>query len=346
MGDFSHSPAQIRALRVALLAWYAPRRHSLPWRRSRDSYRIWVSEVMLQQTRIAVVIPAYERFLACFPGLPALAAADQDEVLSLWSGLGYYARARSLHRAAQVLSKAGCATFPDDMAAARALPGVGPYTAAAVLSIAYGRCHAAVDGNVVRVLSRFARLPRPDGRQNPHARIAGILIDPHRPGDWNQAMMELGQSVCLPRRPDCSHCPVAAHCSAHGAREVDRYPAPAVRRPTEFVDLDVTVVHDGSGRFLLERGAFPYLNHLWLPPTRPAGVMVPGEVEHGVARHAIVHRTFRLRVFAQRVAPARLRRLAASSSQVERRIFDRDGLAGIGRSSLLTKALRVAGLAT
>jgi A/G-specific adenine glycosylase len=159
-------------IRRALLRWYDANRRALPWRRDRNSYRVWVAEVMLQQTRIEVVIPAYRRFLLAFPTLAKLAAASEDEVLSLWSGLGYYSRARALHRAARLLVDSGACRFPRDYEAARKLPGVGPYTAAAVLSIAHGLPHAAVDGNVVRVLSRLACLLRPDSKGEPHAALA------------------------------------------------------------------------------------------------------------------------------------------------------------------------------
>ena len=368
------------SIRPALLAWYEAQKRALPWRRSRDPYRVWVAEVMLQQTRIPVVMPAYRRFLRAFPTMARLAAANEEQVLSLWSGLGYYTRARALHRAARLLRQRG-ETFPRDYDEALRLPGVGPYTAAAVLSIAHGEPHAAVDGNVVRVLSRLARLPRPDGRGEPHTSLARELLDRARPGDWNQAMMELGETICLPRTPRCGECPLRRCCQARRHGEVDLHPPPKPRRAAERVDLDLTVVRDSRGRVLLERGAFPHLKHLWLPllevvaPSPPAtkhrrparlegGAPSPPGTKHrrparleGGARssqgaddapphtfrHAILHREFDVRVTAQTVAAADMRHLLRSTNGAERRLFTPAEIGAIGRSSLLTKALAHAG---
>jgi A/G-specific adenine glycosylase len=299
---------------------------------------------MLQQTRIAVVEPAYRRFLRAFPTLDHLATAREDDVLSLWSGLGYYSRARALHRAARALRDSGRRTFPDNMEEARRLPGVGAYTAAAVLSIAYGQPYAAVDGNVVRVLSRLRRLATPDGRGEPHTSVAAELLDRARPGDWNQALMELGETICLPRLPACPSCPLRRHCEAFEDGEPSKYPPPKRRRATERVDLDLLLLRDGTGRVLLERGRFPHLPHLWLPLFRFSGeecaeftaAQVSGEL-----RHAILHRSFRVRVYT-RTAPAATVRRAARAPSAERRIFSAAEIAAIGRSSLLTKSLRVA----
>lgn len=334
----SFADSEIRAMRAGMLRWYAPRRLSLPWRRTSDPYATWVSEVMLQQTRIATVVPAYESFLRRFPTIEALAAAAEEDVLAAWSGLGYYTRARSLHRAAGVLVARGSAAFPADPDEARSLPGVGPYTVAAVLSIAYGRPLAAVDGNVVRVLSRVARLPPPDAKLRPHATLAERLLDPRRPGDWNQALMEIGQTVCVPREPRCHACPLRRFCRAHAAGDVDRFPQRANRRKVEKVSLTATVLHDGRGHVLLERGAFVHLRHLWLPWT---GSVLPGwrTVEHGSVRHAILHRSFDVRVLAVRTSMAALRRLVTAGA-VQREVFAVDDVGKIGRSSLLTKVLR------
>lgn len=338
------------ALRRALLAWWDRSRRDMPWRRTRDPYRIWVSEVMLQQTRLDVAWPAWERFVAALPTLRALARADEDEVLSLWSGLGYYGRARSLHRAARLLDAAGERGFPRDAAAARALPGVGGYTAAAVLSIAHGEPLAAVDGNVVRVLSRLGRLARPDGRGEPHRSIADRLLHRRRPGDWNQALMELGQEICRPRAPLCFACPIAGHCAALAAGETDRFPPPKPRRAGERIELDLFVLHDPAGRVLLERFAFAPLPRMWLPVAgraaarRAAGAatLTPGTP----FRHAILHRVFAVRTRAARLPARRLEAIARAPARepVERRVFAPAELAGIGRSALLTKSLASVGL--
>jgi A/G-specific adenine glycosylase len=328
-------------LRRALLAWYDREHRPLPWRRDRNSYRVWVAEVMLQQTRIAVVEPAYRRFLRALPTLSRLAAAAEDEVLSLWSGLGYYSRARALHRAARQLRATGRRAFPADMEEARRLPGVGAYTAAAVLSIAYDQPWAAVDGNVVRVLSRLRRLAAPDAKGEPQRSLADELLDRARPGDWNQALMELGETVCLPQAPRCPRCPLQRHCAAHRHGDIALYPEAKKRRAAENVDLDLLVLRDRAGRVLLERGRFPHLPHLWLPlfhagdnDAEFANADCAGEL-----RHAILHRNFRVRVFTRTAGAVALQR-AVLTGTAERRIFTADQIGAIGRSSLLTKALR------
>lgn len=325
------------SLRRALLSWYDRTRRPLPWRRNRNSYRIWVAEVMLQQTRIEVVKPAYVRFVRVFPTISSLAAANVDEVLAQWSGLGYYSRARALHRAAKILVERGTKRFPDDYDAARALPGVGAYTAAAVLSIAYGQPHAAVDGNVVRVLSRLYCLRRPDAKGEPHTSIAAKILDQRRPGDWNQAVMELGETICLPKAPRCAECPVRRDCRAFAEKRVHLHPPPKARRSRERVDLTLSVVRDRKGRILLQRGEFPYLPHMWLPPI-DIGAAVNGASPVAEFRHAILHRELRVRVFIERLPASELRR-RVTSSKAESRIFRTVDLAQVGRSSLLTKAL-------
>jgi A/G-specific adenine glycosylase len=328
-------------LRRALLSWYDRSARLLPWRRTRAPYRIWIAEVMLQQTRIAVVLPAYERFLHAFPTIAELAHADEERVLSLWSGLGYYSRARALRRAAiRIQSNGG--RFPNDLAAALQLPGVGPYTAAAVLSIAFDRPHATVDGNVIRVLSRLFCLQRPDGRGEPHVSLAAALLDRKRPGDWNQALMELGEVVCLPKSPRCQACPVRAWCAAFAAARVDAYPPPRPRKQPERLRLRLTLLHDRRGRLLLERGAFRFLPHLWLPPIRVvAGSRAEDENDNracGRFRHSILHRQFDVEVSDKLLAAHDLENQARRPSGGESRIFAPDQMARIGRSSLLAKA--------
>jgi A/G-specific adenine glycosylase len=204
----------IARLRRRLLSWYDVHRRDLPWRRTREPYRIWVSEVMLQQTQVRTAIPFYRRFLQQFPTPAHLARADEQSVLKCWEGLGYYARARNLHRAAARVAASG-GRVPDEWDAFRALPGVGNYIAAAVLSIAYGRPHAVVDGNVKRVLARLLALDLP---VNAPAALRAFqaeaerLLDRRRPGDYNQALMELGALVCTPRAPDCGGCPQDTQC--------------------------------------------------------------------------------------------------------------------------------------
>ena len=203
----------MRRFRDDLSHWYAHRRRDLPWRRDRDPYRVWISEIMLQQTRVAAVIPYYERFLKRFPTVRHLARARESSVLAAWSGLGYYRRARMLHRAAKEIARAG-GEFPKAIEGWLELAGIGPYTAAAITSIVFDVPAAAVDGNVERVLRRM------NGREltrSETTRLANQLIDHAHPGDHNQAMMELGATVCVPKTPQCGQCPVLSCCATRGA---------------------------------------------------------------------------------------------------------------------------------
>ena len=226
-----------------LLAWFDRQHRQLPWRRDRDPYRVWVSEIMLQQTRVETAGPYYERFLARFPDRASLAAAADDEVLAAWSGLGYYRRARQLLAAARQLEAAGDG-WPATAAEWRRLPGVGPYTAAAVASIAFGEVEPALDGNVVRVLTRLLAEPGDPARAAIRRRLEAValsLLDRRRPGDGNQALMELGATVCRPRRPRCVECPLADDCRVAGTAAAEDFPfrrkAPATRREARVVAL-------------------------------------------------------------------------------------------------------------
>src|ERR1700689_2135691 len=208
----------LKTFQTQLLAWFRAHQRDLPWRRSRDPYRIWVAEVMLQQTRIAAVMPYYQNFLARFPTLQSLARAPEAEVLKLWSGLGYYSRARNLQRAAKIIVAQHDGQFPRTLDAALELPGIGVYTAAAVLSIAYDVPLAVLDGNVARVLARIKAI-RGDLRAPKNWRsltaAAQNFLATHAPGDWNQSLMELGEVICTPQSPRCGECPVAGHCRAY-----------------------------------------------------------------------------------------------------------------------------------
>jgi A/G-specific adenine glycosylase len=303
---------------------------------------------MLQQTRVDVVMPKFERFVRRFPDIATLARASEESVLAAWSGLGYYTRARSLHRAARALRARDLATFPRDAAIASALPGVGRYTLGAVLSIAYDLPYTALDANVVRVLSRLARLPRPDARGEPHDTLAKALLDDERPGDWNQALMELGETVCLPRAPRCDACPISDACEAHAHGVTHVHPPAKPRRATERIRITLRLLRDDTGRLLLERGAFPYLPHLWLPLIAIGDDARGSGTRAGAFRHAILHRQLDVEVFVHQLSAAALVKRAsergdrANASGVQRRVFTRAQQARIGRSSLLTKALALA----
>jgi A/G-specific adenine glycosylase len=206
--------------RRLLLGWFDDNARDLPWRRTRDPYAIWVSEIMLQQTRVAAVIEHYTRFIERFPTLPALAEACEDDVLACWSGLGYYRRARMLHKAARFVAQELDGKLPSTAAELRALPGIGEYTSAAIASIGFGEAVACVDGNVERVLTRVRGWTERSAVAARIRRAAGELLDASRPGDFNQAMMELGAMVCLPRGPLCLQCPMVELCATRGEHPV------------------------------------------------------------------------------------------------------------------------------
>jgi A/G-specific adenine glycosylase len=245
---------ELTRLRKNLLAWFRQFRRDLPWRRTTDPYRIWLSEIMLQQTRVAAAIPYYERFLEHFPSVQALAEAPQEDVLRLWAGLGYYSRARNLQDAARQIVVQHNGVFPADPAQALALSGIGSYTAAAVLSIAYGKQLAVLDGNVARVIARLAAIQgdlRVGATWKKLQSTADHLLDHDAPGDWNQAMMELGATLCMPRTPHCQLCPVRAFCQARERGLVDVIPQKRKLRNTVDVTLAAAVFLDPHGRTFL-----------------------------------------------------------------------------------------------
>ena len=281
-----------RPFRQLLLEWYQSARRELPWRETRDPWRILLSEVMLQQTLVAAVVPFYERFIERYPEPLALAQAPEAEYLALWSGLGYYARARNLWRAARAIAFLG--RFPQTLGGIRLLPGVGDYTAAAVASIAFGLPHAVLDGNVVRVLSRLTAEAGDVRATSVRARlkeIAQTLLDRRRPGDFNQALMELGATVCLPKNPQCLLCPLREHCLARAQGIEDQLPVLPRRR--EAVKLSVVLcLVERQGRVLMrQRGAGEKrLAGFWeLPEARflPAAERREklGEFRHSITRH-------------------------------------------------------------
>jgi A/G-specific adenine glycosylase len=237
-----------------LLHWFRKHQRDLPWRRSKDPYRVWVAEVMLQQTRIAAVMPYYSRFLRRFPSVESLARASQDDVLKLWSGLGYYSRARNLHRAAKEIAAHHGGKFPRDLESALQLPGIGRYTAAAVLSIAYDAPLAVLDGNVARVLARIGavrgslRAPR---RWQALERSAQHLLATNAPADWNQALMELGETICAPQSPRCEACPVSRWCRARRLGLTHSIPAPRLKRASLNVKLAAAILRDSRARTIL-----------------------------------------------------------------------------------------------
>ncbi|MEM6335987.1 MAG: A/G-specific adenine glycosylase [Bacteroidota bacterium] len=272
------SPAHLDAFHNGLLDWYKRVRRDMPWRRTSDPYRIWLSEVMLQQTRVDQATPYYERFVGRFPTVEDLAGAPIDDVLKAWEGLGYYSRARNLHRAAQAIAGEHAGVLPGTEDQFRALPGVGPYTSAAVLSIAYGVPLAVLDGNVIRVLTRIFAISDDVKKGRTRRRLQDLateLLNHDHPGDHNQAVMELGATVCTPRNPDCSVCPVCTVCAAHAAGTPTAFPVASKKKPVPHHDIAVGLVSDASGRLLINRRPEDaMLGGLW---EFPGGKREPGE---------------------------------------------------------------------
>jgi A/G-specific adenine glycosylase len=308
------------AFRRDLLEFYQRRRRDLPWRRSRDPYRVWISEVMLQQTRVDVVIPFYERWLERFPTASVLADADEDSVLKAWEGLGYYARARNLRRAARVVRDRHGGTMPADVETLRTLPGVGEYTAGAIASIAHGRPAVAIDGNVRRVFARLLDEAAPRSAQL--RAFATHLLDPQQPGEFNQSLMELGALVCTPRAPRCGVCPVARHCGAFQSGTQLQRPAPRRARIVPRCEIGTAVITDARDHVLLvRRGERGLLAGLWSFPGEPArsaeppsaaarraartilaGVQLPRGRRLGEITHSFTHRIETYHCFHYRLA--------------------------------------------
>jgi A/G-specific adenine glycosylase len=245
----------IQSFRKALMDWYLVNQRDLPWRKASDPYHIWVSEVMLQQTQVNTVLPYYHNFLQRFGSLGQLVRADLQDVLKVWEGLGYYARARNLHRAAGIILNHHHGMMPDEWEDFRKLPGVGDYIAAAVLSIAFGKPYPVVDGNVKRVLARLFLVEEPVNKPTSiktFKEAAGQLLSPQDPGTFNQAMMELGALICKPQQLLCSTCPIQRMCLAYGTGRVGEYPKKLKRSPTPQFKIAVGVVFK-NGRVLITR---------------------------------------------------------------------------------------------
>ncbi len=269
------------ALRRRLLAWYRREARDLPFRRTRDPYRIWLAEILLQQTRMEAGVPYYERFVARFPDVAALAAAGVDAVLALWEGLGYYNRARNLHRAARRGGGGRGGRVPAPAGDGRPLPGVGPYPAGAIASIAFGEATAAVDGNVKRVLARLFAIVDCIDETPTIARLEALaaeLVPADAPGDWNQGLMELGARVCRPRAPRCDVCPLAGHCRGYREGLADALPVRKAKAPTPHRDVAVALVRRRGKLLLCRRPEGGMLAGLW---ELPGGTVGPRETPAG-----------------------------------------------------------------
>jgi A/G-specific adenine glycosylase len=317
------TPAALRKLRHALLTWYDVHRRELPWRCDADPYRVWVSEIMLQQTRVAAVVEHYARFLRKFPTVQALAAAREASVLAVWSGLGYYHRARRLHQAAKLVARQRRGIFPCTAEEWRQLPGIGRYTAAAIASIAFGEAVAVVDGNVERVLDRM--FAAAEGKEAAWQRVEALL-DRERPGDFNQAMMELGATVCTPRAPQCPLCVLHPWCVSRGANPAR--PQPARKRKQLIYGL---ARRNGSVLLVQRPANASLMAGMW---ELPAFSFAPHNGGEPMAklRHAITDTDYEVSVFA--VAPAKFHASMVHGRWFARRQWERLPLTGLARKIL------------
>ncbi len=344
-------------LRSALLGWFDREQRPLPWRASRDPYAIWVSEVMLQQTQVERVKGYWSRFIARFPTVQALADAELPDVLGLWRGLGYYGRARNLHKAAKVIVERHAGRLPDDVAALGELPGFGRYTTGAVASIAFGTAAPLVDGNVARVFSRLFELGGKPGEKQREAELWDVaqgLVEGGRPGDWNQALMELGATVCTPSNPLCLICPARQACGALASGRVDAFPPPRPQPKRKALELAVAVAFT-KGKVLLARrsDADRLFGGLWELPAftierglrgadvleRALGKKASIGAELAVIQRTLTHRDLTLRLHPVRMPPGRPK---PTDAHVEWRWIVPADAEALGMSSAMQRALEAA----
>jgi A/G-specific adenine glycosylase len=347
------SPAAARDTVGRLLRWYAAHRRDLPWRRTRAPYRIWIAEIMLQQTTVRAVVPHYRRFLRRFPSLRALASARPDQVLAAWSGLGYYRRARHLHAAARRIDRRHGGRFPRDFESILSLPGVGRYTAGAIASIAFGDRRPVVDGNVARVLARLDGL-RGDPRSGAVTRrlwerAERLVRSAADPGSLNQALMELGATLCLPAAPACPRCPLASRCAARAAGLQEKIPPPRRLPPARRRHATVVLVGRG-GRLLMRRRGHPGLMPgLWefpatgLDPGKGGGTGSGGGIPAWLQAGRRVGRTTHTIATRRYAVAVRLGRMLAEPPPRGYRFIDPARLGRLPVSSLVGKVLAAAG---
>jgi A/G-specific adenine glycosylase len=301
------TPSELAQFRRDLLAWFSIHQRDLPWRRTRDPYSIWVSEIMLQQTRVSAVIPYYERFLARFPDFQALAAASEHDLLAHWAGLGYYYRARNMQKAGQLMCESG--GFPSTHAGILGLPGIGDYTAAAVLSIAFDLPYAVLDGNVMRVVSRLfadsTDIASSLGKKH-FSKLASELLDRENPGAFNQAMMELGATVCAPKNPQCLLCPASGVCRARALGTQDALPVKTAKMKSVIEERSVFWIQEHGNVLVWQRPPDSRLMPgFWeLPEAAQLPHAVP-EKKLGSFRHTITFHYYRFGVWSAR-APSEL----------------------------------------
>ncbi len=298
----------VLTLRQALLGWYHASKRDLPFRLTKDPYSIWLSEIMAQQTRITALLPYFNAFVARFPTVESLAEADESEVLKLWEGLGYYSRARNLHTAAKVVCGKYGGHLPADRDALLSLPGIGAYTAGAILSIAFGQKAAAVDGNVIRVHARLTRSEHEVGSPAALALASELclaLMPDSAPGDMTQALMELGALICLPKAPRCGECPVAEQCRARADRVEPEYPRKVPKKEKRVEQRPVWLILDSQNRILMRKRTERLLHGLWeFPAAPPDGLTVTKSNPCGHTAHVFTHIRWEMTGTLARVADA------------------------------------------
>lgn len=307
---------KLNRLPGALLPWYRENRRVLPWREQVSAYRTWVSEIMLQQTRVAAVIPYFQRFMAAYPSVEALAACDEGQLMKLWEGLGYYSRARNLRRAAQIVAEQYGGAFPRTYEELTALPGIGDYTAGAILSIAFGVPAPAVDGNVLRVFARLdnssADITKPAAKREFTARVLEEMPK-ERPGPYNEALMELGALVCLPNgAPKCEVCPLAAQCKGRAAGRAEQLPVKTAKPEKTLVPVTAALITGPRGVLLQRRPSKGLLAGLWQPLAFEGTAMAQSELDAALraiglcvqwqaplqsTRHVFTHRIWQISGF-------------------------------------------------
>ena len=358
----SSAPApSIRRIRAPLLRWYDANRRDLPWRRTRDPYAIWISEAMLQQTRVETVIPYWERFLERFPDVASLARAEQDEINAVWTGLGYYSRARNLKAAAESIVADHGGRLPDTADGLRSLAGIGRYTAGAVASIAFDREEPLVDGNVVRVFARLEAIHEDSqDRRVVEAlwTLADELVRGARPGDLNQALMELGATVCTPKRPACLACPVRKHCRAHATGVAEELPRKAKRTQVRALRAVAVAIDRGGQLLAVRRPETGLMAGLWELPgglleasdeakdqaarivREAVGLDVRELVHAGRVEHLFTHRRLGLEVFHAKALPGQRVRIAEYTAH---RWLAADALLALAHAGSTRKALALLG---
>ncbi len=338
----------VAALRLDLLTWYHKHARDLPWRKNLDPYRIWISEVMLQQTQVETVRPYFERWMAAFPTVHALARASEDVVMGLWSGLGYYSRARNLHKAAKLIDAAGA--FPQTAQDLVALPGIGAYTSGAIASIAFQEAVPAVDGNVVRVAARLTAEqgdPRQPGIRRRIDRLAKDWVDPRQPGDWNQALMDLGATICKPQ-PRCHECPIQRHCQAQSLGLAETIPPPKRAQVVPTEERVHARIEQGGRVLLVRRPDTGLLARTWMLPggelslpledhiRDQTGLQVRVDEAFGTVEHRFTHRHWQIQVHDATVLAGEL---SGDCKWVDKAELGRLGLSTAAKKALAAKPM-------